>query len=250
MRTVIVEITQETLVDALKAIAVVADEPTFVFSSEGVAVCEMDPSRVAMVDFFLSKEAFDSYDVTDTVKMSLNIGEFKKIIGRANKEAKIMLDFQPDSRMKIEIKGGYFRSFNTSTLQATEEEMPTPKVKLTAKVTLTTDGLNKIIEDAKLVTDHIYISVEKDKVDVVGHGDLTDADINLKVGDQVLLSAEVKEQAKASFSLSYLSEILSAVKHSEVAYLHLSTDMPLKLEFSLDHSGKLEYWLAPRIEVE
>jgi len=245
-----VEISQETLMDAVKALAVLLDEPTLTFSAEGVAVCEMDPLRVAMVDFFLSQEAFESYGVTHAVKISLNLGEFKKIIGRAGKEDKIVLDFQPDSKAKVEIKGDYFRSFNMPTLQATEEDVPVPKVHPTAKAIVTKEGLSNIIEDAKLASDHIHVTIEEDKVNVIAPSDFIDADIDLKVGDQVLLNTEVEEQAKACFSLSYLSDILSAVKSPEIATLHLSTDMPLRLEFSLDYPGKLEYWLAPRIAVE
>jgi DNA polymerase III sliding clamp (beta) subunit (PCNA family) len=60
-----------------------------------------------------------------------------------------------------------------------------------------------------------------------------------------------KEASKATFSLSYLSEIVKAsVPTSEIVMIEFSTDMPIKLDFQQEKDGKLKFFLAPRIEVE
>ena len=60
-----------------------------------------------------------------------------------------------------------------------------------------------------------------------------------------------KEPSKATFSLSYLSEIVkAAVPTSEIVAMEFSTDMPIKLDFQQEKEGKLKFYLAPRIEVE
>jgi len=62
---------------------------------------------------------------------------------------------------------------------------------------------------------------------------------------------EAKESSRATFSLSYLSEIVkAAVATSDIATLEFSTDMPIKLDFKQPKEGKLTFYLAPRIEVE
>ena len=77
------------------------------------------------------------------------------------------------------------------------------------------------------------------------------ATIELKKGSDTLLNLEVKEPSKATFSLSYLSEIVKAASAtSDVATLEFSSDMPIKLNFEQEKEGKLTYYLAPRIEVE
>ena len=82
-------------------------------------------------------------------------------------------------------------------------------------------------------------------------GDIMGAKIEFKVGDDVLLEMNVKESSKATFSLSYLSEIVkAAVPTSEIVIIEFSTDMPIKLDFQQEKEGILKFYLAPRIEVE
>jgi proliferating cell nuclear antigen len=77
------------------------------------------------------------------------------------------------------------------------------------------------------------------------------ATIEFKAGDDVLLEISAKEDSKATFSLSYLSEILKAsLSTSEIVVIEFSTDMPIKLDFKQEKDGKLKFYLAPRIEVE
>jgi proliferating cell nuclear antigen len=77
------------------------------------------------------------------------------------------------------------------------------------------------------------------------------ANIELKKGSDSLLDLEVKEPSKATFSLSYLAEIIkAAVATSDIAMLEFSNDMPIRLDFQQPKEGKLTFYLAPRIEVE
>ncbi len=82
-------------------------------------------------------------------------------------------------------------------------------------------------------------------------GDLMGAKINIQKDSEPLLSLEVEKPSKSSFSLSYLTDIVKAAKTtSDVVSMELSTDGPIRLAFKQVYDGKLEYYLAPRVEVE
>ena len=49
------------------------------------------------------------------------------------------------------ITGKYSRNFTMPTLEASEEEVPTPKITFNVKAKTTTQGLSQAIEDAQLV---------------------------------------------------------------------------------------------------
>jgi proliferating cell nuclear antigen len=132
-----------------------------------------------------------------------------------------------------------------------EEEVPTPKVTFKIKAKATTQGLHQAIEDASLVSDHVRIEADEEKITMNATGALMGATIELKKGSDALLDMEVKEPVKATFSLSYLSEIVkAAAATSELATMEFATDMPIRLDFKQPKEGKLTYYLAPRIEVE
>lgn len=240
------------LKDMITAISTLVDEATFNLSPEGIKLRAMDPSRVAMVDFEWSKTVFDEYVCSEAMKMCINVSELLRLLRRTgrNESVELSLD-EKTGRLKMTIKGDYVRTFNMPTLEAMEEEVPTPKVAFNVKAEITAQGLGQAIEDALLVSDHVRIEADNEKMTMHAAGDLMGATIELKKGGVALLGLEAKEPSKATFSLSYLSEIIkAAAATSEIATIEFSTDMPIRLDFKQQQEGKLTFYLAPRIEVE
>jgi proliferating cell nuclear antigen len=238
--------------DMITAISTLVDEATFNIAPEGIKLRAMDPSRVAMIDFEWPKTVFDEYACDLPAKMCINVGEMLKLLRRASKDESVELALdEKTNRLNVGIKGKYERTFNMPTLEAAEEEVPTPKINFNIRTKITTDGLHQAIEDVLLVSDHVKFEVDAEKLTMRAAGDLMGATIELKKGSDALLELEVKEPSKATFSLSYLSEIIkTAAASSEIATLEFSTDMPIRIDFQQPKEGKLTFYLAPRIEVE
>ena len=240
------------LKDVMGAISILVDEATFDLTSEGIKLRAMDPSRVAMVDFEWPKTVFDEYSCGEPMKMCINISEMLKLLRRTGKDESVELSLDDKTgKLKIAIRGKYSRTFNMPTLEAMDEEVPTPKVSFNVSAKTMTQGLREAIEDASLVSDHVQIEADNEKLVMHATGDIMGAKIEFKAGDDVLLEMKAKEASRATFSLSYLSEIVKAsVPTSEIVDIEFSTDMPIKLDFKQKKEGKLKFFLAPRIEVE
>lgn len=238
--------------DMTTAISILVDEATFHISPEGIKLRAMDPSRVAMIDFEWPKTVFDEYICSEPTKMCINIGELLKLLKRTAKDEAIELFLdEKTARLQIRISGKYVRTFNMPTLEASEEEVPTPKISFNVKAKATTEGLRLAIEDAQLVSDHVRIEADNEKLVMNATGDLMGATIELKKGSDALLDLETKEPSKATFSLSYLSEIIKAASATaDIATIEFASDMPIKLDFQQSKEGRLTFYLAPRIEVE
>lgn len=238
--------------DMITAISTLIDEATFDITTDGIKLRAMDPSRVAMVDFAWPKTVFDEYVCSEAMKMCVNISEMLKLLRRAGRDESVELSFdEKTGRLQMTIRGKYVRTFNMPTLEAMEEEVPTPKITFNVRVKTTTEGLRQAIEDASLVSDHVRVEVDQNKMLMRATGDLMGATIELKRGSDALLELEAKEPSKATFSLSYLSEIVKAsAATSDIATIEFSTDMPVRLDFQQPKEGKLTFYLAPRIEVE
>ena len=238
--------------DMATAISILVDEATFKIEPDGLKLRAMDPSRVAMIDFEWPKTIFDLYECSEPSKMCINISELLKLLKRAGKDesAELTLD-DKTGRLQIKILGKYSRNFTMSTLEASEEEVPTPKITFNVKAKTTTSGLSQAIEDAQLVSDHVKIEADSEKITLNATGDLMGATITLQKGSDALLDLETKEPSKATFSLSYLSEIIKAASAtSDIATLEFSTDMPVRIDFQQIKEGKLTFFLAPRIETD
>jgi proliferating cell nuclear antigen len=238
--------------DMANAISMLVDEATFKIEPDGLKLRAMDPSRVAMIDFEWPKTIFEEYDAQEPSKICINISELLKLLKRAGKDESVELLFDNKTgRLQVKIAGKYSRKFTMPTLEASEEEVPTPKIAFNVKAKTTTQGLSQAIEDAQLVSDHVRIEAEPEKLTLSASGDLMGATITIPKGSDTLLDLEAKETSKATFSLSYLSEIIKAASAtSEIATLEFSTDMPIRIDFQQLKEGKLTFFLAPRIETE
>jgi proliferating cell nuclear antigen len=238
--------------DMITSISILVDEATFKLDPEGLKLRAMDPSRVAMIDFEWPKTIFEEYQCTEPTKMCINISELLKLLKRAGKDEVVELSLdEKTGRLQVKIAGKYSRNFTMPTLEASDEEVPTPKITFNVKAKATTEGLSQAIEDAQLVSDHVRIEADADKLVFNAAGDLMGATITLQKGSSTILDLETKEPSKATFSLSYLSEIIkAAAATSEIATLEFSADMPIRLDFQQTKEGKLTFFLAPRIETE
>lgn len=232
------------------AISTLVDEVSFKTDKDGIKLREMDPSHVVMVDFECPKSIFDEYMCDENTKLSINLGEMLKFLRRVGNDETISLDYdQKSTKLNIVLKSKYTRTFSMATLEPTGTEVPPPKLSFNSMVRITTSCLKDSIDDAATVSDQILFETTEDKLSMKATGDLGSVSIDVDKGSEELLSLEVKKPSKATFSLNYLTEMVKAASNlSDIALIEFSTDVPLRLSFELPQQGKLQYYLAPRIE--
>jgi proliferating cell nuclear antigen len=71
----------------MDAVAVLIEETSLVISSDGARIRALDPSRTAMVDLFMPREAFEEYPTGSEgdVRIGINFDDFKKLLSRVKK---------------------------------------------------------------------------------------------------------------------------------------------------------------------
>lgn len=232
------------------AIATLVDEATFDADAEGIKLRAMDPSHVAMVDFEWPKTIFEEYVCDDPTKLCINISEMLKLLRRVGGDESLTLDLEEKTaRLKMTLKSKYTRVFRMATLEASTEEVPTPKISFNSVIKITTTCVRNAVDDASTVSDHIQFETADDQFVIRASGDVGSVTIEVGKDSEEILGFEVKEASKAMFSLNYLAEMVKAAANvSDIVTIEFSTDMPVRLNFELPQSGRLQYYLAPRIE--
>jgi proliferating cell nuclear antigen len=237
--------------DLVKALSVIVDEGTFVINEAQMKLLAMDPSHVAMVDFELPGDFFDTYKCEGEPRLSINIREFMRFLDRVDRDemVRIVLDEEIAKLVINTTRGGYSRRFEMPILEPLDEEVPQPKIFFKSKVRMITQSLRSAIRDANLVSEHVRIEIVDDILRVKAEGDLGSANSEWKNDSDDILELDFEEDSSATFTLSYLQDIVNAAGSvGEVTNLELSTDMPIKMEFEIPQ-GKLVYYLAPCIGV-
>ena len=230
------------------AISTLIDEGTFNIDKNGIKLRAMDPSHVAMVDFEWPKTIFDEYNCDISTKLCINISEMLKFLKRIGSNESLELSVDSQTRLNIMLKGKYIRTFNMATLEPITEEIPAPKITFNAIAKISTSCLKNALDDIATVSDHIQFEMTPQKLVMSASGYLGSAAVEVGIDSEELLSLSVKEKSRATFSLNYLSEtVKSASSLSDVITIEFSEDMPIRLNFEMTE-GKLQYYLAPRID--
>lgn len=241
----------DTFRNLIKALSVIIEEGCFTLGEDQMGLLAMDPSHVAMVDFELPGEAFDKYLCEGEKKLSFNISEFLRFIDRVERDEYVKIWLNEEA-MKIVIecsRGGHMRQFMMPLLEPGEEEVPSPKIFFKANSRILTRSLRRAVRDAVLVSEHVKFEIASEELKISAEGDMGSAMAKWDKNAEDLLELKAEEKATATFTLSYLQDIVNAASvSSEVVSLELSSDMPIKLDFELPQ-GRLVYYLAPCIGV-
>jgi len=85
----------------LEVIATITEEPTLVFSPDGLTVDALDPSHASMINLTLPPGYFDSYHVAATEKFSVSLPKLLKGLGKINKnDYMFRLTYDYDTEIK------------------------------------------------------------------------------------------------------------------------------------------------------
>jgi len=236
----------------LTAISTLIEEADFEVAPDSIKLRSMDPSHVAMVDFELQSSAFESYSCTAPLKIRMNTNSMLKLLRRVGSDEHLEIVYdEATKKIEMTLKGKLLRKFTMPTLEPAEEEVPTPKLTFNTRIKMLASGLRDMIEDSQAISDTVRLESTAEKFIVNASGELSSAVIELEKGSEALLDLEVKEPSKATFNLNYLTEIIKAGSTaSEVVTVEYATNMPVRIQFEMPQQGRLQYYLAPRIEAE
>jgi proliferating cell nuclear antigen len=234
----------------ISAISALIDEAGFNIDPSGIKLRAMDPSHIAMIDFEWPKNVFEEFVCDQPINLCINVNEMLRLLRRIKSDESLHITLDEKlARLTITLIGSYTRTFSIPTLDTVDDAVPTPKLSLKAKIRITTNTLKDAMDDASTVSDHIKLIMTNEKFVMNAQGNVGNVLIEIPKESEVILDMEAEEESTAMFSLNYLSEMIKAASAlSEIAIVEFSTDMPIKLNFELPQGGKLQYYLAPRIE--
>lgn len=242
------------LTDLFNAVTAISDEATFKISETGLSTRVMDPSRVCMIDLEISKFFFDIW-TPENLRFCTYLNNLLKLLKRAKKDDHVTVIINQEKEkiflVLTDLNGKNQRDFLLSLLEPENEDLTVPKIDLPAKIFMTVQGLQELISDALLASDHIRFDVREDQVKASSKGDLITAEATLNRESDAILDLKVEKPCKAIYPLGYLSDVVKAGSRlSNLVTLDLGEDLPVKITFSLPFDGHLVYYLAPRIEVD
>ena len=235
------------LKDSISIISDLVNEAQFKITKDAIELVAMDPANVAMVIFKLWSSSFTEYDVDKDVSLSLNLSYLKQILRRAKPTDMITLEMDTLSKLKITFRSKSVRTFSLSIIDTQEKEQRIPQLSFPVSVETQAEALNEAIEDVDIVSESVSFQVEQGKFSVHAEGDMSNAAIEIKAGDNTAIKA-AKEPVRSKYSVEYLKKMIQAGKIADAVRIQFNKDYPLRLDYHTVDRVMLSFVLAPRVD--
>ena len=234
----------------INAVAVLIEEASFTLASDGLKLRALDPSRTAMVDLLIPREAFEEFpeNLSEEIRIGVNFDDFKKLLKRVKKGDKLGLEVS-EGKLKVRLLGKASRTMTLPLIDIGAEELPTPKVVYTVLAKVSSDSLNEALKDADVIADSVKFDAKDDGLYISASSDKGEVEVKFEREGEVMFEYDLKEPATAKYSLDYLVDTVSkAYKISDIVTIEFATQKPIALTFEIPMGGKLTYYIAPMIE--
>ena len=236
------------LKESITIISDLVNEARFKVSKEAIELVAMDPANVAMVIFKLLASSFTEYDVKKDVEIAINLSNLKQVMRRAKPNDMLTLELDPENKLRIQLKGDNLRTFNLPLIDFDEKEQKIPDLKFPVTIKLPSQILNDAVEDVDVVAESVTFVAEPQKFTISAEGDLSQAKIEIKEGENVKIKVDGDEKVKSKYSIEYLKKMISGSKIADDVSIYFNKDYPLKLEYKTIDKVMLSFILAPRVE--
>jgi proliferating cell nuclear antigen len=239
------KIKSETLKGVVDVVSTLVDEAKFNINADGIELKAVDPAHVAMVELKVQKSAFEEFSADET-ELGVDLDKIKDVL-RLSRAGDIIEMEQDEAKNRLVLHVGNITRRMNLVDTAGMSDPKVPNLNLPAKMTVTSDELQKGIRAAESVSDHIALNATPEGFEMYSEGD-TDS-VSLKLPKDLLISLEVTEKVRSLFPLDYFSNMVRSIPAGSVVTINLGSDFPVKLEFEIaDKRGSVNYLLAPRIE--
>jgi proliferating cell nuclear antigen len=252
--------TSEIWKSVASVIMTIVDEAAFEAGSAGLTFRSMDPSHIALIDLNWPNSTFEKYECPATIKFGLKISDFAKIIKRSGSNDSMEIRLRNNS-LNIKTSGSYVRNYKMNLIESADANAsPLPKLSFDSKIVIGTSVLDKILTDIQVMSDNVSIETVADKQTLTFTGTADNGNATVMIDDYadkknntenklLLQEITVKETSKATYNMDYILKIVKSLSSaSDNITLEYSSKKPLRLEFILFGSLKMQFFLAPRVD--
>ncbi|CEG11902.1 putative DNA polymerase sliding clamp [groundwater metagenome] len=229
---------------AIESVSVLVDEGTLNISSKGIDIKVIDPSQIAMGILNIPKTMFEEYTLEGDkdLVVGMNFLELSKLMKRVRSDDAVELKI--DNKIGIKFKGKTTRDYELGILE-TSAPSREPKIETVDEIKIRGNLFADHVKDIEMVSSKIAVEFNSKGVVLSAEGDVSE--VTIEISDENLIDKNVKEDAKATFSIEYLKNLITAVDADTIITLRLKTNSPMVLEYSIGDAS-IKYYLAPRIE--
>ena len=238
----------DLLKNSIPIIAEIIDEGVFKINNNGLSLVSPDRTMVAVVEFQIPSAAFEEFKVEGDEELGMNLSSLVDVVKRIKSSDRVIIQSGKENKVNIIIEGKGKRKFELSLLDIQTEKPPIDQLKFTGRIEMKSQILDEGIADADIVADSVVFHASPGLFKMSTKGDISSVELELKKGEEGLMSIEASDSIRARYPLEYLKKMIKAAKLADDTLIEFGTDYPMKLVFKTVDKINLSFILAPRVE--
>lgn len=241
------EVSRPTILrDYLEVLKIISEEMDFHLTPEGLSVRAMDRSHEEMIEFNLPDAFFDAWKVEEALTLTFSLDEAFKLLKKLSKDDRLTVSLNDEQdKLTFTMRSDITRHKTISLYSdPIDEDPPTPKIYFKSVTRMLLSTFRRVLKDFK-DSQHTTFEATPDYITFSTVDDDFKESTPIHRDNDSVLKHRVEDSARAVFQVEDLLKFISkAVKVSEVVNIHLSDDLPIKLDIELPQ-GSMIYYRAP-----
>jgi proliferating cell nuclear antigen len=221
----------------LENITPLIQETNVRFKDDGIYIKAIDKTQILLVDFYISKKAFDTYSI-DPALVGLNILELQNMVSRSFDQDKLELNLK-EQNIEVFLNGKIERKFQLPYLDLSESEINLPNLNYDVTINMNAGLLKEIIKDVSLIGSTIIFKIQDNKFIIESIGEK--GQIKTTIPE---IKPKSKKNIAVKFSLSFLKNITKSMDNDSVLLIKLAEDIPIYIEYSLSKDCNIKFYLS------
>jgi len=222
---------------SLETITPLIQETNVRFKDDGIYIKAIDKTQILLVDFFISKKAFDGYAIEPTL-VGINIQELENMLSRSFGEDKLLLELK-EQGMNVSLLGKLERKFYLPFIDLSEQDINLPEIRYDVDFQLNAGLLKEILKDISLVSSTLIFKIQDNKLVIEATGEK--GNIKTSLPD---IKVKAKKNFAVKFSLSFLRNITKSMDNEKDLTIKLAEDVPIYLEYTLSKDCTIKFYLS------
>eukprot|EP00563_Minutocellus_polymorphus_P004476 CAMPEP_0181042792 /NCGR_PEP_ID=MMETSP1070-20121207/12347_1 /TAXON_ID=265543 /ORGANISM="Minutocellus polymorphus, Strain NH13" /LENGTH=259 /DNA_ID=CAMNT_0023121045 /DNA_START=48 /DNA_END=827 /DNA_ORIENTATION=- len=226
-------------------------------SEDELSIQAMDSSHVSLVAVTLRSSGFDHFRCDRPISLGFNSANMSKILKCAGNDDVVTLKAEDEGdtlTLMFESEGqDRIADFELKLMDIDSEQLGIPDTEYQCTVKMPSGEFQRIIRDLQVLGDTCTISCTKEGIRFSVSGDLGTGNVLVrqnstaeKEEEQVVI--DMQEPVELTFALRYLNFFTKATGLGPTVILSMSPDVPVVVEYPIEDTGDIKYYLAPKID--
>lgn len=242
--------TMKSIVEAMVPVSV---EVAIEISEQGFRAQAKSAGNTWAVDTFLKKEAFDTYESSETVIFNVDLKDFSDFLKTAKSDDKLEIKDDKE-RATLDLKLSSEKIVKEMSLRLNEHEddkfMRIIDKPFDSNCTMITEIFADAVRAAELGDEHVTLTHTADQLHFEAKTPNRSANATILYNNDYVENVDFKTPGPfvSTFALRYLKHISKVGGASEPLKLSMANNQPLRIVFSIgSDDGHIAFAVAPRV---